>query len=107
MYANVQIEAAGNAGAVLAVPSSGVIDNGVRQVVLIDRGEGRFEPRRVQVGTHGDDWVQVISGVAAGDKVVVGANFLIDAESNLRAALQGFSTGIGDKPPATQTGAKP
>jgi len=107
MYANVQIEAAGNAGAVLAVPSSAVIDNGVRQVVLIDRGEGRFEPRRVQLGTHGNDWVQVISGVAAGDKVVVGANFLIDAESNLRAALQGFSAGTGDKPQATQTGATP
>lgn len=107
MYANVQIAAASSAGAVLAVPSPAVIDNGVRQVVLIDRGEGRFEPRQVQLGTHGGDWVQVISGVSAGDKVVVGANFLIDAESNLRAALQGFSAGPGDKPKATQPGATP
>jgi len=107
MYANVQIEATSSAGAVLAVPSSAVIDNGVRQIVLIDRGEGRFEPRQVQLGTHGDDWVQVISGVAAGDKVVVGANFLIDAESNLRAALQGFTAGSNDKPQAPQPGTKP
>ncbi len=107
MYANVQIEATASAGAVLAVPSSAVIDNGVRQVVLIDRGEGRFEPRKVQLGAHGNDWVQVIDGVTAGDKVVVGANFLIDAESNLRAALQGFSAGSNDKPQATQPGAIP
>lgn len=107
MYANVQIEAASGGGAVLAVPSSAVIDNGVRQVVLVDRGEGRFEPRRVQLGAHGNDWVQVIDGVTAGDKVVVGANFLIDAESNLRAALQGFAAGANDKPQATQPGATP
>lgn len=107
MYANVQIAATSSPVAVLAVPSSAVIDNGVRQVVLIDRGEGRFEPRRVQLGAQGDDWIQVIDGVAAGDKVVVGANFLIDAESNLRAALQGFSAGSTDKPQVAQPGAKP
>jgi membrane fusion protein, copper/silver efflux system len=86
----------------LAVPDSAVIDNGVRQVVLIDRGEGRFEPRRVQLGAHGDDWVQIVEGVKPGDKVVVGANFLIDAESNLRAALQGFSSSISDKSQAVK-----
>lgn len=107
MYANVQIEAAAGAAPVLAVPSSAVIDNGIRQVVLIDRGEGRFEPRGVQLGSHGDSWIQVISGVTAGEKVVVGANFLIDAESNLRAALQGFSAGADDKTQATQQGATP
>jgi Cu(I)/Ag(I) efflux system membrane fusion protein len=107
MYANVQIEAAAGTASVLAVPSSAVIDNGVRQVVLIDRGEGRFEPRRVQLGTHGTDWVQVTDGLKVGEKVVVGANFLIDAESNLRAALQGFTAGADDKPQATQPGATP
>ena len=91
MYASVEIAAPAAAGPVLAVPSSAVIDSGARQVVLIDRGEGRFEPRPVRLGTQGGDWVEVTEGVKAGEKVVTGANFLIDAESNLRAALQGFA----------------
>jgi len=57
------------------------------------------------LGVRGDGWVQVTDGIKLGDRVVVGANFLIDAESNLRAALQGF--GSGDKPQAGQPGAKP
>jgi Cu(I)/Ag(I) efflux system membrane fusion protein len=73
------------------VPSSAVIDSGMRQVVLLDRGEGRFEPRMVRLGAQGNDWVEITDGVKAGDKVVTSANFLIDAESNLRAALQGFA----------------
>jgi Cu(I)/Ag(I) efflux system membrane fusion protein len=60
-------------------------------VVLVDRGEGRFEPRTVRLGAQGNDWVEVTDGVKAGEKVVTAANFLIDAESNLRAALQGFA----------------
>lgn len=91
MYASVQIATPAAAGAVLAVPPSSVIDSGARQVVLIDRGDGRFEPRPVRLGARGDDWVQIIDGVKAGEKVVTGASFLIDAESNLRAALQGFT----------------
>ena len=75
----------------VAVPEAAVLDTGARQVVLIERGEGRYEPRTVTLGAHADGYVVVESGVAAGDKVVVGANFLIDAESNLRAALQGFT----------------
>jgi hypothetical protein len=55
----------------------------MRQVVLIDRGDGRFEPRAVRVGSQGNDWVEITEGVKAGDKVVTSANFLIDAESNL------------------------
>jgi len=67
-----------------------VIDSGQRQVVLIDRGEGRFEPRPVRLGMQGGDWIEVREGVKTGERVVTSANFLIDAESNLRAALQGF-----------------
>ena len=59
----------------------------------------------MHLGVHGDDWVQVLDGIKAGDRVVVGANFLIDAESNLRAALQGFSEGA--KPGSNQQGAGP
>jgi membrane fusion protein, copper/silver efflux system len=90
MYASVEIATPAAAGPVLAVPSSAVIDSGMRQVVVLDRGEGRFEPRTVRLGAQGNDWVEITDGVKAGDKVVTGANFLIDAESNLRAALQGF-----------------
>jgi Cu(I)/Ag(I) efflux system membrane fusion protein len=98
MYANVRIDAAAGGGMVLSVPSSAVLDSGTRQVVLVARGDGRFEPRPVRLGIHGEDWVQVLDGIAPGDRVVVGANFLIDAESNLRAALQGFADGDTSQP---------
>jgi len=93
MYASVEIEApAGSAsGPALAVLSSAVIDSGRQQVVLVERGEGRFEPRKVRLGAEGDGYAQVLDGLKPGERVVVGANFLIDAESNLRAALQAFS----------------
>ncbi len=100
MYANVEIDGSAGGEPVLSVPNSAVLDNGTRQVVLVARGEGRFEPRSVQLGIHGDDWVQVLNGVKPGDHVVVGANFLIDAESNLRSALQGFTDGA--KPRSAQ-----
>lgn len=93
MFANVTFGAAPDTGSVLSIPTSAVIDSGSRQVVLIDRGEGRFEPRRVRLGARGDDRVQITEGLRTGDRVVVGANFLIDSESNLRAALQGFDGG--------------
>jgi membrane fusion protein, copper/silver efflux system len=98
MYAEVQIDASSNGQPVVTVPSSAVLDSGTRQVVLVARGEGRFEPRPVHLGIHGDDWVQVLDGVKPSERVVVGANFLIDAESNLRSALQGFADGAKSKP---------
>jgi Cu(I)/Ag(I) efflux system membrane fusion protein len=93
MYANVQIGTSAGTEPILSVPDSAVMDSGSRQVVLLARDAGRFEPRPVRLGIHGDDWVQVVDGLRPGDQVVVGANFLIDAESNLRAALQGFADG--------------
>ena len=90
MYADVEI-ATGNAKPVVSVPDDAVIDTGARQVVLVDRGEGKFEPRQVRLGTRGDGYVEIRDGIAAGDRVVTSANFLIDAESNLKAALQGLS----------------
>jgi membrane fusion protein, copper/silver efflux system len=104
MYASVEIAAPATKGPMLAIPSSAVIDSGARQVVLIDRGEGRFEPRTVRLGRQGGDWVQVTEGVRPGEKVVTSANFLIDAESNLRAALQGF---VASNPPAATPGGQP
>jgi len=91
MFAQVEM-AAGPATKTLAVPVSSVIDSGVRKVVIVQLGEGRFEPREVQIGARSDEWVEVKSGIGAGEVVVVAANFLIDAESNLRAALGGLGS---------------
>ena len=90
MYANVDL-AVGGAQKVLTVPTSAVIDSGTRQIVLLQKGDGRFEPREVKLGQRGDDHVEVREGIAEGDVVVVAANFLIDAESNLKAALSGLT----------------
>jgi RND family efflux transporter MFP subunit len=89
MFAEVLLPVAAK-GAVVAVPLSAVIDSGTRQIVLIDKGEGRFEPRPVKLGARSDDSVEVLDGVKEGERVVVAANFLIDAESNLKAAVAGF-----------------
>jgi Cu(I)/Ag(I) efflux system membrane fusion protein len=93
MYATLEIASPLGPRNVLAVPESAVLDNGVRQVVLVDHGEGRFEPRTVKLGAPADGYVEVIEGVREGEPVVVSANFLIDAESNLKAALSGFGGG--------------
>jgi Cu(I)/Ag(I) efflux system membrane fusion protein len=90
MYVQTEIDT-GTPMPVLTVPESAVIDNGTRQVVFIDKGEGRFEPREIAVGRRGSGFVEVREGLADGQAVVVAANFLIDAESNLKAALKGFS----------------
>ena len=89
MYADVEI-GSGDASAALTVPDSAVIDTGTRRVVILDRGEGRFEAREVRLGQRGDGMVAISDGVSEGDRVVVSANFLIDAESNLKAALSGL-----------------
>jgi membrane fusion protein, copper/silver efflux system len=91
MYADVVIDGSANDGERLAVPSSAVIDSGTRTVVLVDRGEGKFEPRKVKLGLRSDGHVEVREGLTAGEKVVVAGNFLIDAESNLKAALDAFN----------------
>ncbi|RWA75388.1 MAG: efflux RND transporter periplasmic adaptor subunit [Mesorhizobium sp.] len=90
MYADVDVASGSNAP-VVAVPDSAVIDTGTRQLVILDKGEGRFEPREVKLGLHGGGFTEIRNGVAAGDRVVVAANFLIDAESNLKAALSGMT----------------
>jgi Cu(I)/Ag(I) efflux system membrane fusion protein len=95
MYADVEI-ATGTEAAVLTVPDSAVIDSGARQVVLLDKSEGRFEPRAVKLGRRGAGRVEIKEGLAENDRVVVSANFLIDAESNLKAALSGLDS--GEKP---------
>lgn len=96
MYADVEI-ATGADKAVVAVPDSALIDTGTRQVVIVDKGDGRFEPRQVKVGVSGNGFVEIREGVEPGDQVVVSANFLIDAESNLKAALQSMAAPAEEK----------
>ena len=86
MYAQVELKV-GAGETVLAVPLAAVIDGGVRQRVFVRVEAGRFEPREVTLGLRGDDYVEVKEGVKAGEPVVVAANFLIDSESNIKAAL--------------------
>lgn len=94
MFAEVELPVAAK-GAVLAVPASAVIDSGTRRIVLVQAGDGRFEPREVRTGARGDSHIEIISGVKDGETVVVAANFLIDAESNLKAALGGMAPAPG------------
>jgi membrane fusion protein, copper/silver efflux system len=91
MFADVEIDAGSEDADRLVVPVSAVIDSGNRQVVIVDKGEGRFEPRAVKLGMRGDSFTEILEGIKVGEQIVVTANFLIDAESNLKAALQAFT----------------
>jgi len=88
------------AGPVLTIPRSAVLDSGTRKVVLVETGPGRFAPRDVTLGRRGGDRIEVLEGVVEGEPVVVSANFLIDAESNLQSALQGLESHIGHGMPS-------
>lgn len=90
MYAHVRL-ASGKAGKVLSVPVSAVIDSGERQTVLVRLDAGRFAPRTVTLGSRSDDYVEVTAGLNEGEQVVTRANFLLDSESNLKAAFSGMT----------------
>jgi Cu(I)/Ag(I) efflux system membrane fusion protein len=90
MYADVVFHPDGDGAKVTAVPDSAIIDSGTRQVVLVAKGDGRFEPRAVKLGRRGEGYAEITEGIKPGEEVVTSANFLIDAESNLKAALQSF-----------------
>ncbi|WP_287184479.1 efflux RND transporter periplasmic adaptor subunit [Mesorhizobium sp.] len=90
MYAEVEI-ATGGTDPVVTVPDSAVIDTGDRQVVIVDKGKGSFEPRDVKIGMRGEGMTEIMEGIAEGERIVVSANFLIDAESNLKAALSALT----------------
>ncbi|MEK6791105.1 MAG: efflux RND transporter periplasmic adaptor subunit [Deltaproteobacteria bacterium] len=86
MYLNVEINV-DLAQSAIAVPETAVIDTGARQVVIIDKQDGTFEPRIVSAGARADGYQEILSGVKPGEWVVSAATFLIDSESNLKAAL--------------------
>ncbi|GKQ56049.1 efflux RND transporter periplasmic adaptor subunit [Bradyrhizobium sp. Ce-3] len=90
MYVDAEIDT-GSPAPVLTVADNAILDTGSRQTVLLDRGNGRFEPREVKLGRRGEGYVEIRDGIAEGDAVVTSATFLIDAESNLKAAIKGFA----------------
>jgi Cu(I)/Ag(I) efflux system membrane fusion protein len=96
IYGSVSITSGDGQVKRLTVPDSAVLDSGTRQIVLVRLDEGHFEPRVVKLGRKTDGYVEVLEGVESGESVVTSANFLIDAESNLKGALDGL------EPPGTQ-----
>jgi Cu(I)/Ag(I) efflux system membrane fusion protein len=95
MYANVEVQI--NLGRRLAVPAAAVLDSGTRQLVFVDKGEGIYEPREVKLGERADDRFEVVSGLQEGERIVTSANFLIDSESKLQAAVNAMGmVGMAD-----------
>ena len=88
MYANVEIKI--RLGQRLVVPAGAIIDTGIRQLAIIDKGNGYFEPREVKA-ERVDEYYEVMKGLKAGERVVTSANFLVDSESNLKSAVSGMA----------------
>ncbi|HWV47514.1 MAG TPA: efflux RND transporter periplasmic adaptor subunit, partial [Nitrospira sp.] len=84
MYGNVTFQT--DAVRTLVVPKEAVLDTGLRQLVFVDRGQGRYEPASVELGRRSQDVVEVREGLKEGDRIVTSANFLLDAESKLASA---------------------
>jgi Cu(I)/Ag(I) efflux system membrane fusion protein len=98
MYADIVLQGAPRMA--LVVPEDAVIETGTRSVVFLSLGEGKLEPREVRVGQRSEGFVEVLSGVKEGDAIALGASFLVDSESRLKAALQAYTA-------APKTGAAP
>jgi len=88
MFVNVNVRKP--MGTHLVVPSSGVLQSGTRQIVFVDHGGGYLEPRDVELGPQVADQYIVLKGLKGGERIVTSANFLIDSESQLQAALGSF-----------------
>lgn len=89
MYGSVAIPV--DLGEQLVIDDSAVLDTGTRQLVFVEQGEGRFEPREIGLGARGQGWVVVHHGLEPGERVVTSGTFLIDSESRLRAAVLGLA----------------
>jgi Cu(I)/Ag(I) efflux system membrane fusion protein len=89
MYGEVELQNVARSG--LRVPFDAIVRSGTRDIVFLALDEGKFQPREVRLGAKSGDQVEVVSGLAEGQKVVTRANFLIDSESRLRASLASIS----------------
>lgn len=101
MYADVKIQAQPQPQ-VIAVPREALIRTGQEDRVLISLGEGRYQPQPVQVGTQSDNHYQILSGLEEGQDIVVSGQFMIDSESNLRAAFDRYNDSVPDEPVAKE-----
>jgi Cu(I)/Ag(I) efflux system membrane fusion protein/cobalt-zinc-cadmium efflux system membrane fusion protein len=89
MFVNVNLDTP--LGRQLTIPASGVFQSGTRQIAFVDRGGGYFEPREIETGDRAGDDLAVVTGLKAGERIVTSANFLIDSESQLQAAMGSFA----------------
>jgi len=89
MYVNVAI--AVKLGRQMVIPASAVLQTGTRAIAFVDHGNGNLEPRTIETGTQIDDFVMVLSGLKPGEKVVSSANFLVDSEAQLQAAVGAYA----------------
>ncbi len=88
MFVNVSLKVP--MGNQLVIPASGVLQSGTRAIAFVERSDGYIEPREVQLGSRVGDDLIVLKGLKAGEQIVTSANFLIDSESQLQAALGSF-----------------
>jgi Cu(I)/Ag(I) efflux system membrane fusion protein len=95
MFANVIIEGE-DLGLHPLVPENAVLRGGTKDVVIIALGDGKFKPVDVELGNYANGYYQVLSGITKGNKIVTSAQFLIDSESNLRAAISQFQSGVSE-----------
>ncbi len=89
MFVNITIQVA--MGSQVVIPGSGVLHSGTKQLVFVDRGSGYLEPREVELGPQARDEYVVLKGLKPGERIVTSANFLIDSESQLQAAIGSFA----------------
>lgn len=88
MYANIVLESIISRES-LVIPQEAVIDSGVRRLVFVSRGKGKFEPREVRLGVEGSNYeFEVLEGLSEGEEIVVSGQFMLDSESRLREAIQ-------------------
>jgi Cu(I)/Ag(I) efflux system membrane fusion protein len=106
MFATVAFNGASSAKSVL-VPAEAVIQTGKRGVVIVDAGEGRFAPVDVEVGRQSGDLVEIKKGIAAGQKIVVSGQFLVDSEANLKGALARLAASNGSGAPTAPGDTQP
>jgi Cu(I)/Ag(I) efflux system membrane fusion protein len=103
LYGDVSLEL--GAAEAVVIPREALVDTGDVQYVFVVLGGGRFEPRRVRPGWSGDEKVAILDGLRDGERVVTSASFLVDSESRLRAAIEGFGSGTAPAPAPAPTGA--
>jgi len=110
MYATVEFHV--NIPVQLTVPADAVLNAGERKTVFVDRGNGFFEPRQVTIGERNGDRIQILEGLRGGERIVTSGNFLIDSESQMKAAAAGMGgmagmPGMTNEPMKTPAGQPP